>query len=481
VLTWLLDESSWWRRRLLVDLVLLYLSAAAALFADAPVRAVAQNRWLVALYPLLVVALMHGRRSPEDRIDGSMIDPALHVLGSVSIASMAMLGLGSVLGGPSPMGLALRLWLFASVYVGAERVVIHWVRREARVSGLVGTPTLIVGYGAIGSHLARRLESTPAYGLRPVGFLDANPLSAEERTDILAPLLGGPDELAQAVENTGARHVILAFSSEPDSVLVAKVRECQELGLRVSLVPRMFESINERATLDHVGGVPLVSLHTIDPHGWQFGLKHAMDRGLSLLAIVALAPLLIGIALAVRFSSPGQVFFRQRRVGRDGREFDLLKFRTMRLGGAGPEFAPPRGVAPGGVEGVDRRTAIGRLLRASSLDELPQLINVLRGEMSLVGPRPERPEYVRRFVLDVKRYDDRHRVKAGITGWAQVNGLRGQTSIADRVEWDNHYIQNWSTWLDIKILLLTVGEVLRFRDSQKMRKYPFGGTRRTGA
>ncbi len=145
--------------------------------------------------------------------------------------------------------------------------------------------------------------------------------------------------------------------------------------------------------------------------------------------------------------------------------FDVLKFRTMfEADPAGEaEFVPPEGCAPGGIEGEDRRTPLGRWLRDLSLDEIPQLINVLRGEMSLVGPRPERPQFVARFGAEVRRYNDRHRVKSGITGWAQVNGLRGQTSIADRVEWDNYYIRNWSLALDLKIMMLTVAAILRPR------------------
>jgi lipopolysaccharide/colanic/teichoic acid biosynthesis glycosyltransferase len=186
------------------------------------------------------------------------------------------------------------------------------------------------------------------------------------------------------------------------------------------------------------------------------------------LALIALAPLLLTIALAIKLSSPGPVMFKQRRVGRDGREFDVLKFRTMREPAPASRdlsvpsiFTPPLGCAPGGVEGQDRRTSLGRFLRDFSLDELPQFLNVLWGEMSIVGPRPERPEFVQRFAAEVQRYDDRHRVKSGITGWAQIHGLRGQTSIADRVEWDNYYIRNWSLRLDLQIIARTFGELFR--------------------
>jgi exopolysaccharide biosynthesis polyprenyl glycosylphosphotransferase len=264
------------------------------------------------------------------------------------------------------------------------------------------------------------------------------------------------------VRQTGARRVILAFSSEPDHVLLERVQECHRLGVQVSLVPRLFEAVNERALLDHVGGLPLLSLRPTDPRGGQFAIKHAFDRAFALVALVVLAPVMVVVAVAVRTSSPGSVLFRQRRVGRDGRPFDLLKFRTMRDADSATHFVLPEGCAPGGVEGEDRRTRIGCFLRECSLDELPQLINVLRGEMSLVGPRPERPEFVERFAGEINRYQDRHRVRSGITGWAQVHGLRGQTSIGDRVEWDNYYVQNWSLWLDLRILALTVSEVLRF-------------------
>jgi lipopolysaccharide/colanic/teichoic acid biosynthesis glycosyltransferase len=154
-------------------------------------------------------------------------------------------------------------------------------------------------------------------------------------------------------------------------------------------------------------------------------------------------------------------------VGADGKVFHCLKFRSMKLGTETPAtgFVLPDGAAPGGVEGEDRRTVFGALLRRSSLDELPQLINVLKGEMSIVGPRPERPEYVSQFERSIYRYGDRHRVRSGITGWAQVHGLRGKTSVSDRAEWDNYYVENFSLWLDLKILLMTFAAVITaFRD-----------------
>ena len=252
----------------------------------------------------------------------------------------------------------------------------------------------------------------------------------------------------------------LGFSSAPDRLLIPLVRDCEELGVEVSMVPRLFESVNVRIALDHLGGLPLFGLRTIDPKGWQFALKHSLDRVGAAVLLAALGPIMAAVTLAVRLSSPGPILFRQWRVGRDGREFEMLKFRTMRVADPADEVEAkeftPSDIGPGGVEGADRRTPIGGFLRRTSLDELPQLLNVLRGDMSLVGPRPERPMFVDMFGERITRYDDRHRVRSGITGWAQVNGLRGKTSLRDRVEWDNYYIENWSLALDLQILLRTL-------------------------
>jgi exopolysaccharide biosynthesis polyprenyl glycosylphosphotransferase len=457
----ILDGHSWDRLRLLLDLLLLYVAASVALFA-APTPISSGDRWSAVVFPVLALVILHARRRPDERLHDSALDAAARVLGVVSLAAMLMIALSDVLEFPRPLGTILRLWLFALVYLGVARVVALSVRRALMRTPRLATPTLIVGAGVVGEHLVKRFGDDPGYGLRPVGFLDSDPLPRPESSRVVVPVLGGPSDLAQAIGQTGARRVILSFTSEPDRVLVECVRECQRLGVAVSLVPRLYESINERATLDYVGGLPLLTLRPTDPRGWEFALKHACDRSFALASLILLAPLLGAIALGIRVTSPGPVLFRQRRVGRDGHVFDVLKFRTMREASRHTQFELPSGMAPGGVEGEDRRTRFGRLLRDTSLDELPQLINVLRGDMSVVGPRPERPEYVERFSLEVARYGDRHRVKSGITGWAQVNGLRGQTSIADRVEWDNYYIQNWSLRLDLRILALTVFESVRW-------------------
>jgi exopolysaccharide biosynthesis polyprenyl glycosylphosphotransferase len=460
----LFDIRSWGVTRFVVDTIVLYLAVAGALLADPASRPVWPSLAVGAVFPLVVLTIIHARGSSEDRLKNSLLDSTAEVLGAVSLAAMLTVATESILGMPHPLELAPRLWLFATVYLGASRASLLLLRRQAMSSDALSTPTLVVGAGVIGAHLVMRLSADRSYGLRPVGFIDASPLSLPALDEDLAvPVLGGPSEMLEAIEVTGARHVILAFSSEPDHMLVAKVRQCQEMGVDVSLVPRMYESVNQRATLDHVGGLPLLVLRSVDPRGWQFAVKHAFDRCVALFALAPAAPVMLAIALAVRITSPGPILFRQRRVGRDGHEFDLLKFRTMRESGADADpFVPEPGRAPGGVEGVDRRTAVGRILRDTSLDELPQLFNVLAGDMSLVGPRPERPEYVARFARDVARYEDRHRVRSGITGWAQVHGLRGQTSIADRVEWDNYYIRNWSLRLDLRIIALTIAELLRF-------------------
>jgi exopolysaccharide biosynthesis polyprenyl glycosylphosphotransferase len=402
--------------------------------------------------------------SYQSRLRPGALDRLPAELAALCVAALATNTLGTIFFGArhAPLAAVAASLVCSAIAVTAGRTVGAGVQRTGRSRGRALRPVLIVGTGEIGAQLAERLEEQPEYGLRPVGFLDADPYPLADAPPSMPPFLGGPTALSGAVEATGARHVMLAFSPLSDGGLIALIRRCQDLGVEVSVVPRFFDTMSERAVVDHVGGLPVVRLRTLTPRSWRFMVKYAIDRIVAATVLVVGLPLFLIVAVAVKLDSPGPVLFRQQRVGRDGQVFDLLKFRSMRAPPSGAQgFDLPPGAAPGGVEGEDRRTRLGWLLRRTCLDELPQLINVARGEMSLVGPRPERPQFVEVFGGQCRRYDERHRVKSGMTGWAQVNGLRGRTSIAKRVEWDNYYIENWSLWLDIKILILTLLAVIK--------------------
>jgi exopolysaccharide biosynthesis polyprenyl glycosylphosphotransferase len=484
-LQWLLEGRGWDILVPAVDLIAACAATIAALGGlHATLNVTATLAPLLAL-PAFVMLLLYMRGLYRSRLRALVLDSLVPVITAVSLAAMAVVILGLLLNGDAPeQNFWLRAWAYALVAVGVGRTVLSLSQRWARSRRKVGRPVLILGAGLIGSQMAQRLEHHPEYGLRPVGFLDDHPRSLTEVGGCEVPVLGTVEDVDEIVEGTGVTHLIVAFSSVTDSRVSPLIQRCQELGIEVSVVPRMFDTINNRIGYETVGGLPLLSFASVSPNSMQFALKHAFDRAAAGLLLVLLAPLLACVTLAVRISSPGPVLFRQRRVGRDGKLFDLYKFRSMRMADPAVEAATQgalreasegngdgdedgglrwmgRDIAPGGVEGADRRTAVGHVIRRTAIDELPQLFNVLRGEMSLVGPRPERPEFVELFRHEVARYGDRHRVKSGITGWAQVHGLRGKTSLAERVEWDNYYIAHWSLALDLKILLLTVLALLR--------------------
>jgi exopolysaccharide biosynthesis polyprenyl glycosylphosphotransferase len=427
--------------------------------------------WMLA-FSLFVIALLAYFGHYKPRLTLHLLDDLRSGLGSTAVAAMGMAFVTALLTDHVHSAEeAVRAWLFASTCLVAGRGALHLDEIRRRREGVAGAPTLVVGAGHVGHLVARRLQERPEFGLRPVAFLDPEPLAVENGAGL--PILGAEHDaeedlietLASSVRELGVRHVIVTFYLGRHESQLELMRRCHDMGLSVSLVPRLFEGMADQTSLDRLGGVPLVTVRPSDPRGWQFALKYALDRVLAALAIAVTAPLMLFAAIGVAISMGRPVMYRQRRLGMDDREFEIRKFRTMKTEGlveepgpaaALPELMLKRDTAPGGVEKGDRRTRFGRFLRRTSMDELPQLFNVLRGEMSLIGPRPERPEFALRFNDAVHRYPDRHRVKSGITGWAQVHGLRGKTSLSDRVEWDNYYIENWSLWLDLKIALMTL-------------------------
>jgi exopolysaccharide biosynthesis polyprenyl glycosylphosphotransferase len=354
----------------------------------------------------------------------------------------------------------VRHWVAVVPLLMAGRAVVLLAEAHRRRIGAGGRRTLVVGAGVVGRLTASRLLSDRALGLVPVGFIDDDPLAATDETAELT--VHAWDDFDDVVREQEIEHVIIAFSGAEHPRIIALARRAWELGVAVSVVPRLFELEGERAETEHLGGLPLVGLRPADRQSWQFRLKYGLDRVVALGLLVLLAPVLLAAAVAVRVTLGSPVLFRQQRVGRDGVPFEMLKLRTLREAPDGYEADAEWAATELGGELVagyaPLEARVGRVthfLRRSAIDELPQLWNVVRGEMSLVGPRPERLPYAERFQDHIYRYSDRHRVKAGLTGLAQVYGLRGKTSLPDRVEWDNHYIENWSHWLDLKILLKT--------------------------
>ena len=460
------------RTRLAFDLALLSL---AAVVADVWFHGEKVPRSVLwpALLAVIVVCISYGRGAYRRRLKLDSLDDVVSTVWTLLVATSIVVTLQIL--ADTDAGAAARetarLGLIAVVLVAAGRVAVNFWQLQTRRQGETLVPTLIVGAGDIGRTTAKRLLEQPGLGLRPVGFLDKEPREAKRGTQGL-PVLGASWDLDRIASEYGIGQVIVTFSTAPSGVLLRLVNRCEERGIAVALVPRLFEKTTRRLTVEHVGGVPLITSRRSDPRGWRFAVKYALDRLIAFVLIVLLLPVFAACALAVWLTMGRPILFRQPRVGLDGHEFAMLKFRSMDGSPASSGEADADWFARQLGDGAEddqedaspeqRITFVGRMLRATWLDEIPQFFNVLKGDMSLVGPRPERSSYVGHFERQIYRYGDRHRVKSGITGWAQVNGLRGKTSLSDRVEWDNYYIENWSLWLDFKILLLTIWAVRRY-------------------
>ena len=326
------------------------------------------------------------------------------------------------------------------------RAELHYARHNR-----AGNRVLVVGVDEVAARLKSALEREPRLGSRVIGFLRPEP-GAVHAPDIRPEeILGGFDDLRAFVEGRRADQVILAASTLPHARVVEILLLCERNLITFNAVPDLFRVLTARVDMQMIDDVPLLGVeHWPLDHFWNRLWKRAEDVVGAAIGLVLTAPVLAVAALAIRKTSPGPVFYRQERCGENGRSFTVYKLRSMRVDAeqaSGPVWAS---------EDDPRRTKVGAFLRRHNIDELPQLWNVLRGDMSLVGPRPERPHFVEQFREDIGGYMWRHVSKPGITGWAQVNGLRGNTSIEERIKYDLFYLENWSLALDFKILLRTL-------------------------
>lgn len=348
-------------------------------------------------------------------------------------------------------------WACAIVLIWLARVILDSGLRFGRSHGVDTANVLIVGAGESGEIILEKIRHAPELGYRVVGFVE------DVHLDLLptsAPVLGTLADVPRLIREYHVSELIIAAPRLEQRDVLELVANCARERVNVKLFPDIVQIMSSEVTTSDLTGLPMVQIRDVALRGWNLTLKRAMDLIVSAIALVLLSPFLMALAMAVKlWGGPGPVFYTQERVGLDGRPFHLIKFRSMRVDAedaTGPIWASPDD---------RRRTKLGTFMRRWSLDELPQLVNVLVGEMSLVGPRPERPHFVEQFSREVPRYGERHNERAGMTGWAQVNGLRGQTSITERTKYDLFYVENWSLAFDVKILLKTIGAVFRDKNA----------------
>lgn len=364
--------------------------------------------------------------------------------------ALAMVGFGIVAGPRIQLGDAVRLGLLVIALVVVERAVLYDLLRRLRSRGYALDPAIVVGAGPTAVSLATAMKEHPEYGLKPIGFADTN-----ETSSLPLPYLGDVTDLSDIMDRGHSRHVMFAFGAAREFEMISTIRRCDPRS-HFYVLARFFElgvdggppSLNA-----DIAGFPVRRIRPSAPGSPVLWMKRLIDLAVAAFCLVVFAPVMLVCAALVALSSPGPILFRQTRVGWNGSEFEILKFRTMTVNNDSDVTWT--------VENDNRVTAVGRILRASHLDELPQLVNVVRGEMSLVGPRPERPYFVDQFGEEVQGYRDRHRVKTGITGWSQVNGLVGDSSIEERARRDNWYIEHWTVWADILIVMRTFTTMIK--------------------
>lgn len=343
-------------------------------------------------------------------------------------------------------------WAASLVTITAGRSIHSRVQRWLQRRGIGAERVLIVGTGEVGRMIVQKMQQTPGLGYQVVGFADTGsnghgPGSVPPERVLGLPVLGHVEDLPRVIEDCQIAEVVIGLPEATHQELVGIISQCEREKVSIRVFPDVFQIMASEVTISDLAGLPLLTIRDVALRGWKLTLKRIVDVLISSLFLIFISPLMMLTAILIKLDSPGPVFFVQERMGMDAKPFKMLKFRSMR--------ADAERLGNWTTKDDPRRTRVGTFIRKTSMDELPQFINVLMGDMSLVGPRPEQPSYVEQFRQSIPRYMERHREKAGLTGWAQINGLRGDTSIAERTKYDLWYIENWSLWLDFKIMIRT--------------------------
>lgn len=386
-----------------------------------------------------------------------LVDEVYRLFGAVSVATLLTIAFVSFVLRDTlqyQRSMLVFAWALSIVTLTVGRLIHGRIQRILQHRGVGVERVLIVGTGEVGRMILQKIQHTPGLGYQVVGFADAGnpgagqPPAAAPAKVMGLPVWGAVIDLPQIIERQNIDEVIIGLPESTHQELVGIISQCEREKVSIRVFPDVFQIMASEVTISDLGGLPLLTIRDVALRGWKLTLKRAVDILFSSAFLLGASPLMMLTALAIKLDSPGPVFFAQERMGLDAKPFKMLKFRSMR--------ADAERFGPGWTTKNDpRRTRVGTFIRKISIDEFPQFINVLMGDMSLVGPRPEQPAYVEQFRQSIPRYMERHREKAGITGWAQINGLRGDTSIAERTKYDLWYIENWSLWLDFKIILRT--------------------------
>ncbi len=417
-------------------------------------------RYLQAIPVLVVImatALAVNRAYAQTR-GRSFVDEAYGLIGGMFVGSILILAVMSLYRGFSYSRLmVIYVAALSAVLLIVFRLVMRVTLSRLRRRGLGTTRALVVGSGAGAEALIHRLEMFPEYGYELIGVIDDHLRLGEDYHRV--PVIGGRGDLAHMVMRHSVDEVFMALPPGDDRELLGLIDVIADTRAEIKILPGLLDIMASGVVADDIDGIPLVGVRRSRLVGANLVVKRVFDLVLSVLLLIPGIPLMAIIAIAIRLDSPGPAVYRQERVGKDGRAFTAYKFRSMM-----PDAEADTG--PVFTSRADPRiTKVGRFLRRTSFDEVPQVLNVLRGEMSLVGPRPERPHFVALFEQEVAGYAQRHEVRPGITGWAQLNDLRQDTSIEQRTIYDTYYVDNWSLTFDLKILVTTFIRVFAHRNA----------------